>query len=248
MNRTLLVQHAAQILINVPPNELDQVLAEIKKVHVVNYLVWTAEELSAIANEQIARLRERLGKLVTKGEVTQEQVDAIVACLESKREAAIAKAMGVPIIYTHLPLLAAISKEHLTCTIQMPMVKLGEDTGTNHLNDDEFTNKVELPKGIAWWLTDVEDGQQFCTNETSSEDEENIIEEQGRLRVIATGAIALGIQTDVLARHNVVAPGSRFRNYGTPDLFSFAGEPGLGCSNVGREPARWGSASCSNYI
>ncbi|MFA6322299.1 MAG: DUF5701 family protein, partial [Candidatus Buchananbacteria bacterium] len=148
-----------------------------------------------------------------------------------------------------VPLLAAISKKHLTASIQMPMVKLGDKNGTNYLADDEITDEVELPEGIAWWLTDVEDGQQFCTDETAPQDEEAIIAEQGRLCCVATEAVALGIHTDVLTRHNVDAPGSRFGDAGeVPVLYRGGGGPELHYRGVGFADARWGTASCGSRI
>jgi len=243
------VNEAVDVLINVPPDKVDEVLGKIKEGLVGKHKVYTAEELLAMANEQVACLRQRLGELVAKGKVTQEQIDAIVTCLESKREAAIAKVANVPIIGTHLPILAAISKDFLTASVQMLMAKYIGNDGTNYLTDDEITDEVELPEGIAWWLTDVEDGQQFCTDKTTPEDEKTIIEDQGRLRVIATGAIALDIHTDVLARHNVDATGSRFKDAGkVPNLCRGGGEPRLYYSSVDHVSAKWGSASCSSYI
>jgi len=247
MNRETVVKKAVDVLINVPPSEVDEVLALIRQELVGKYRVYKAEELLTLANEQIARLRQRLCELFTQGEVTSEQVDAIVACLESKRDEAIAKVADVQIIGTHVPLLAAISKDFLTASVQMPMVQHGEKIGTNYLADDAITDEVELPEGCALWLTDVEDGQQFLG--VSPKDAEAVIEEQGRLRVIATGAVALGIHTDVLSRHYVDAPGSRFKGaHEVPNLCLRDGKPGLGSGNVGDAVAEWGSASCSSYI
>jgi hypothetical protein len=251
MDAIAVVKRVVDLLINanVPPSEVKGILERVEQEMTDKYRTYTAEELLVKANEQIVLLRERLGELITNGGVTQEQVDAIIACLESKREVAIAKVADVPIIGYHLPMLAAISKGFLTASIQMPMVKYGDKTGTNYLGDDEITDEVELPEGIALWLTDVEDGRQFYTDETAPEDEETIIEEQGRLRIIATGAIALGIHTYVLARHNVDAPGSRFRGAGgVPDLCRGDGKPGLYCDGVADASTGWGSASCSSSI
>ena len=249
MDRNAVVQKAVKLLINVPPNEVDEVLAQIRQELVGKYKVYTAEELLVIANEQIARLKERLAKLVESGKVTQEQVDAIVTCLESKREVAIAKVADVPIIGTHLPLLAAISKKHLTCSIQMKMVQLGEKTGINYLDDGEITDEVDLPKGVVWWAIDVEDGEQFLTDETAPQDEEAIIAEQGRLCCVVTEAIALGIHANVLERHNVDAPGSQFLGAdGVPVLYLVVDGPKLSCNDVVYASAEWGSASCSSRV
>ncbi|MFA6410787.1 MAG: DUF5701 family protein [Candidatus Buchananbacteria bacterium] len=249
MNRNELVEKAVKLLINVPPSEVDEVLAEIRQELVGKYKVYTAEELLVIANEQIERLRNRLTKLEESTEIEPQQANAILALLTTKRDEAIGKVANVPIISYHLPLLAAINMGNLNASIQMSMVVHGKKTGTNYLDDGKITDEVDLPKGVAWWAIDVEDGEQFLTDETSPQDEEAIIAEQGRLCAVATEAIALGVHTNVLSWHNIDALGSRFRDAGrVPSLCRNNSGWEMDWRGRGVASAKWGSASCRSRV
>ncbi|MFA6215498.1 MAG: hypothetical protein WC768_02945 [Patescibacteria group bacterium] len=201
----------------------------------------------AVADKQIARLRERLGELVARGKVAQEQVDAIIACLKSKREAAVDAVMAASIPDGHLPLLAVVSKESLAVSIQMPMVKHGDEIGVSHLTDDNFTDGIGSRKDIAWWAIDVENGKQFCDGKTSSKDDEAIITQQGRICCVVAEAIALGIHDNVLEHHNVLAPGSRYNNE-VPDLCLDDVRPAISCYLFGYAIVKWGTASLRKRV
>lgn len=212
--------------------------------------VYETGEFEVIADEQITRLREQLANLVEQGKATLGQVGAILTTLVTKRDAAIAKIADVSIVGCQLPLLPAISKNFLAASIQMSMLRYGRNTGMSYLVDELIIDEVTLPRGCAWWLIGVEDGEQFFGGQTTPKHEAFIINGHGRFCVVAAEAMALGIHTDVLLRrHNLTAYGSRFKqDNGVVCVSLDSIKPWLGRSRDDQPNGKWCTVSCAGRV
>jgi len=211
-----------------------------------NYRRYTAHHLRRLADRQITRLRRRLYQIAKQGVIARKQIKEIVTSLAKRRKKAISKLAGRPIADNHLPLLAVIGENYLDTKIQMAMILYGLKPKTTPIANGETSDVVKLPQGSAWWLIDVENGEQFLGQ--SPEAAEAAIKDLGRSCLVKAEAIALGIHTNVLAHHNVDATGSRFNDNTdvVPNLYLDHGQLGIGSNNRATAHDKWGSASCSS--
>lgn len=179
------------------------------------YTVYSYKQLMALTYKQMDLLRERLDQ---PAEVTRDQVDMIIRSLDFGRAEAIGLIAGRLIESSHVPLLPAIGKDFLGARIQMRMIQYNGEIGFSGLTDADICDKVKSPPRCAYWLGDVQTGDEF--RDKSPQDAEVMIKERGCSCLTATEVIALGIHYPKVLYCQVVALGSRFRNDNTvPVLF-----------------------------
>lgn len=156
----------------------------------------------------------------------------------------------VSVVHGGIHLLPVISTSCLSAAIQMKMIhhEENERRGANLVRaDSDVIDRTALPQGCAWWLVDVEDGRGFLNE--SPEAAGATIEQQERLGFVASEVIALGMHTNVLTHHGVLAPCSWYRKENAvPGLRRGLLNDELNCYGLGYSDPKFGIPSCKGRI
>ncbi|MEK7580163.1 MAG: DUF5701 family protein [Patescibacteria group bacterium] len=170
--------------------------------------------------------------------------DQILATFIRQKGQVLAKASTMTFKENRIPFLPIIPFSSLNPSIQMSMVKNGNQTGFINLDANEISNVVSVPVQ-PYYIFDVEDGKDMLGRSVRKAIE--LIKDMNRSSLIAPEVISLGIQTVVLSKHFVDASGSHCKGgEGAPNLYLHGSQPELGWFYVDGSDERWGSASCGS--
>ena len=191
-------------------------------------------QLEEFFNFQIATLRDR---------GTPEQ---IVEIFQNQKGAVLNKVRKVTFRNGNIPFIPVIPRTFRGPYDLIVMVKNGEKAGCVQLNPTAISDVVDAPQA-PYYIYDVENGN--VTRGQSPKDARKIFKRQKRSPLTAAEVMALATHTNVLLRHYVWAPGSR---YGSADmipdigLLDGSGRPGLAWDYVRDSFNYWGSPSCGS--
>ncbi|OGZ61707.1 MAG: hypothetical protein A2932_01430 [Candidatus Spechtbacteria bacterium RIFCSPLOWO2_01_FULL_46_10] len=232
----------------------------------------SSAEASAVINSKDNRLARRVLEVIA--EETQDRVaeyerffdaqiatlkdrvvpEQIVEILQNQKGPVVKKASDLPAGRQgcdgdgngNIPFLPVIKPAYLGYYGLMPMVRNGSKEGYPDLNPAAITDQVETPDGL-YYIYDVEDGN--ATRGKSPEAAQMFFKRQKRSPLTAAEVVNLCIITDVLSRHSVWAPGSRYGSgvLGVPIVHLDGGDrPWLFRGYFDRWNGNWGSASCGS--
>lgn len=136
----------------------------------------------------------------------------IIEALQSQRGAVLARASETEIGNGNTSFLPVIPRSLRSLYDLIAMVRCGPEEGYTCLNPVEITDVADVPEGGPHYIYDVDDGSSACGK--SPEDVPKIFEQTNRSPLTVAGIIALAVHTNVLLKHNVWTPGSRYASTG----------------------------------
>jgi hypothetical protein len=232
MKEQEIVGKVVEVLREVPPEKIDEVVVKAKNQLESEGKKIKKEDLEKLFSNQIKRYEDA------------NCPEQVIKLLKDLRDSVIEKASKMTLGKGNLPFLLCTGKT-LSLYSLMAMVKNSDKVGYNYLTPTDVTDQIETPDD-PYAIFDVEDGEAMLGK--SMQDAEKAIKAKNRFVLTAAEAIALCIQTDVLKRHYVDAPGSRYGSAGeAPDVYLGRDDrPGLGWDYLGGAVSEWGSASCGS--
>ena len=144
-----------------------------------------------------------------------------------------------------IPFVIVPQSAHLTFSLRMERVALGDNTGVSYLADNRVTNLDDIPKGH-YLAIDVEDGRDMLNTNPSVA----LVQLKRDKRYGGTGNEGISVVTyepDILRHHYVDLPGSRCDSDGVPYL-NEGGRPGLLARWFGDAYPFYGSLSCGGRL
>lgn len=208
----------------------------MEKLFTIEQGQFKQNDLKKLFDTQIAILKFR---------GTPEQ---IVEILQIQKGAVLKKASEMTFGDGNIPFLPVIPRSFRSPYDLMAMVRNGRKVGYTCLNPTAISDVVETPQE-PYYIYDVEDGS--STRGKSLENAEKIFKQQKRSPLTAAEVMALTTHTDVLSKHYVRAPGSRYESADkVPDVsFVIDARPKLGWDYVDDDDDAddlRGSASCGS--
>jgi hypothetical protein len=171
--------------------------------------------------------------------------DNIVNQLRDKRQAVIKKALELKSPFDRIPFLPVITKQQINLKMLLPLL-FHDKAGATRLEHYKLSNIVETPT-TPYYIIDVDDGDWL--KHIAPMEAEATVRQYQRACLTDCEVIALSLHTDVLARHYLMALGSRYSNgveEQFPDLHLCNGKPLLDWRHLKGSPAKqWGAPSCS---
>ena len=231
-----LIGKLVALLREADPDKFDDAVTQAKNQLTTEAKQAKRNDLEKLFDSQIATLKDR---------GVPEQ---IVEILQNHKGQVVKKASEMTIGDGNIPFLSIIPRSYRSPYDLMAMVRNGNKAGYTYLNPTAISDVVDAPQE-PYYICDVEDGN--STRGKSPENAEKVLKQQKRSPLTAAEVTALSTHTDVLSRHYVWAPGSR---YGSADLVPivYLGDgdrPGLVWGYVDDSDdssSRWGSASCGS--
>lgn len=209
----------AGLIANTCPSigEHNQALSNLQQLLLQRRLVaHSSSDLLALGRNQLQYLLLTLYGLAeaTPTTITAGMITSIIEQLEQKLPLAVEQAAARQMIGTHLPLLPVINPAILDLPLQARLMKNDvERVGScdfahsMFLLPDNCQSATLTPAGC-YWLIDVEDGTDTCTESPGKL--RGLEHSSGRSLLLMAEVIALATQTDVLQRHNLSVAGSYF--------------------------------------
>ena len=228
-----LIGKLVALLREADPDKFDEAVKEAKNQLSQEAKKAKREDLEKLFDGQIQTLKDR------------ECPEQIVEMLQNQRSSVLQKASEISFAEGNIPFLPVIKPAYLGYYGLMSMVRNGDKQGYCYLNPTAITDEIQTPDEL-YYIYDVEDGE--ATRGKRPEKAIDIFKKQSRLALTAAEAVNLCIITDVLSRHYVWAPGSRYgRSDRVPDVYLVSGgRPKLNWDYLDGSGDRWGSASCGS--
>ncbi len=210
-------------------------------------------------NNAVARAKRQLNNEVkeTRRNNFEELFDSQIATLNSRgvpqetlrrlhdqKKVVIDKASKMTIGNGNIPFIPVVKPSYLGYYGLMSLVHNGANKGYAYIDPDAITDKEKTPNKL-YYIYDVEDGE--AMRGKSSKTTEKLLKAQNRYPLTVAEAIALATHTDVLSRHSMDIPGSRYDSDYVPFLWLYDGQPRLGsgwATSSADSNSNWGSASC----
>ena len=228
-----LIGKLVALLREADPDKFDDAVAEARNQLTAESREAKRSDLEKLFDSQIATLKDR---------GVPEQ---IVEILQNQKGSVVKKASEMAIGDGNIAFLPVIPRSYRSPYDLMAMVRNGEKAGYTYLNPTQISDVVDAPQE-PYYIYDVEDGS--STRGKSPEAAENILKQQKRSGLTAAEVMALTTHTDVLSKHYVWAPGSRYESaVRVPVVYLGSGDrPLLGWFRVAYSNVHWESASCGS--
>lgn len=171
--------------------------------------------------------------------------EQIVEILQNQKGSVLKKASEMTFGDGNIPFLPVIPRSFRSPYDLMAMVRNGGKVGYTYLNPTQISDVVDAPQE-PYYIYDVEDGN--STRGKSPENAEKILKQQKRSPLTAAEVTALTTHTDVLSKHYVWVPGSRYESAGrVPRVYlDYGVRPLLDWYYVADSYDHWGLASCGS--
>lgn len=229
-DRNKAIDKLSQALRGLPPHDTDSIMNGVKFNLNGGH---NQANLEKLFDSQIVRLKNRGIN------------DIIIDQLKDKRRTVIRKTLALNVSFDRIPFLPIITKQQINLKVLLPLV-LHDKAGATRLEHYNLSNIVETPT-TPYYIIDVDDGAWLV--HTAPLEAATTIKQYHRSCLTECEVIALGVHTDVLARHYLMALGSRYCNgieEQFPDLHLCRGKPVLDWRYLNSSPAKqWGAPSCS---
>jgi len=157
----------------------------------------------------------------------------------------------------HIPFVLVLHRTKIRPAERVCMMRLNDKESTSEIKTLELNyslyDNVEIPaesrKGLAYLITDIEDGKE--TQDESAIDARQSLEKDGRSALTIEEGMALaGQHPEILEDHNLIFSGSFYKDHTeTPHLTRGpAGQAHFGVSDVRDKDPKYGTPSCSKRM